>query len=34
MSTENEVKANRFKPNFLHLNKIIRQYDTFARATS
>ena len=34
MSTENEIKANRFKPNFLHLNKIIRQYDTFARATS
>lgn len=34
MSTDNEIKANRFKPKFLHLNKIIKQYDSFARASS
>jgi hypothetical protein len=33
MSTENEVKHNRFKSKFLHLKKIISQYDAFARTS-
>lgn len=33
MSTVNEVKHNRFKTKFLHLKKIITQYDSFARAS-
>jgi hypothetical protein len=34
MSTNNEVKHNRFKTKFLHLKKIITQYDSFARSIS
>jgi hypothetical protein len=33
MSTNKEVKHNRFKTKFLHLKKIITQYDSFARAS-
>jgi hypothetical protein len=33
MSTDQEVKHNRFKTKFLHLKKIITQYDSFARAS-
>jgi len=32
MSTDRDVKHNRFKTKFLHLKKIITQYDSFARA--
>jgi VTC domain len=31
MSTDRDVKHNRFKTKFLHLKKIITQYDSFAR---
>lgn len=33
MSTENDVKHNRFKSKFLQLKKIINQYDAFARTS-
>jgi hypothetical protein len=32
MSTDRDVKHNRFKTKFLHLKKIITQYDSFTRA--
>ncbi|MCP9767185.1 polyphosphate polymerase domain-containing protein [Lacihabitans sp. LS3-19] len=33
ISTNNGIKQNRFKPDFLHLKKIINQYDSFTRAS-
>jgi hypothetical protein len=34
MSTDSDVKHNRFKTKFLHLKKIITQYDSFARISN